>query len=580
MTLSRGFALALVLGAVLVTSSAALSRSADGSASPSAASGCKNVGWIAELSKRVPGAYLRLAGASKSCSCPVKECARVAQDQSLFESELLFSGGGKITFKSVVPGAPNLTCIIAGKSKDIIYPRFRLSSSSDHAVLQLLSGATSCQVGRGDAKPGESNAIFVVHNKRITIATQNDPVFGIKTGDNGALIQVKKGVVSVGAAGGNGSTKVRGDHQVVVSASGNAVGTVTPLKSDPALKPALCALIPDLHLTDFKPASGAHPGGYPLGLAPDPNGNIWFTDDATPAIGFYNPNTKEITYPQSGVLSKDTNAPRFIVADTAGDIWFADAGTKPAIGMIDPKTDTITEYPLKPGSIPWNPMYDPVHKLVWFTDQSTPTGAIGAIDVKTKAIAEYRDGLPLGSHPEGIAVDANGGVWFTDDNGAGSAIGTIDAVTHEIHEYSSGLVKGSLPRGIMVGGDGNVWFADERTVDNSKPHAPGDGLIGMINPADPKHTIVEYAVEANGGNKFSLPEGLAWYGGHVWFTDDGATKAIGRLDPTTGAVTESSKGLVPGSKPIGILVTKNVLWFTDRLQDAPKIGRLEAKPSC
>jgi streptogramin lyase len=66
----------------------------------------------------------------------------------------------------------------------------------------------------------------------------------------------------------------------------------------------------------------------------------------------------------------------------------------------------------------------------------------------------------------------------------------------------------------------------------------------------------------------------------VWFTDDGATKAIGRIDPWTGAVTESSKGLVPTGKPIGILVTKGVLWFTDRQKDAPKIGRLEARPSC
>ncbi len=248
--------------------------------------------------------------------------------------------------------------------------------------------------------------------------------------------------------------------------------------------------------------------------------------------------------------------------------------------MIDPKTNTFTEYDLKPGSIPWNPMYDPVHNLVWFTDRSKPTGAIGVIDPKTKVISEYTQGLQPGSHPEGIAVDAKGMVWFTDDSGSSPAIGTIDPGTHEIHEYDSGLVPGSLPRGIMVGADGNVWFADERTVDNTKLHAPGDGLIGMINPADPKHRIVEYAVAANGGNANSTPEGLAWYRGYVWFTDDGATKAIGRIDPVTGAITESSKGLVPGSKPIGILVTKNVLWFTDRLKNAPKIGRLEAKPSC
>jgi streptogramin lyase len=66
----------------------------------------------------------------------------------------------------------------------------------------------------------------------------------------------------------------------------------------------------------------------------------------------------------------------------------------------------------------------------------------------------------------------------------------------------------------------------------------------------------------------------------VWFTDDGAKKAIGRIDPTTGAITESSKNLVPNSQPIGIVVAKGALWFTDRSKSAPKIGRLTAKPSC
>jgi streptogramin lyase len=75
------------------------------------------------------------------------------------------------------------------------------------------------------------------------------------------------------------------------------------------------------------------------------------------------------------------------------------------------------------------------------------------------------------------------------------------------------------------------------------------------------------------------PEGLVAYHGAVWFTDDGATKAIGRID-STGAVTESSKSMVPGSKPIGILVANDVLWFTDRLDNGPRIGRLQTTPSC
>ena len=570
--MSHRFALLLVLGALLVAGLAVLSRSGSGLALAQAASaGCKEVGWIAEVRKAPPQAYLRVADAAKGCACPGGKCSNVAKNQRLFANETMFSGGGKITFKSVVTGVPNLTCIVSPKSRNVIYPQVP-TRPSERAVLRVVGGATSCQVERGDVKTAK-NAVFVIHNTRLTVHPMIDPVFGMKAVGKRSLIQVKKGRVRVG------SKAVARNQQVVVLDNGTSVGVVTTLKLDPALRPGLCALTPELRLTDVRTASGAHPGGNPIGLAPDRDGNLWFTDDATPAIGRYNIATGKITYPQSGGLRPDS-IPRFIVADTNGAIWFTDAGATPAIGMINPKTQTIVEYNLPPESVPWNPAYDPVHKVVWFTDQRQPTGAIGAFDPKTKAITEYTDGLIPGSHPEGLVVDARGNVWFTDDNGPRPAIGVLDGATHVIHEYESGLVAGSLPRGITIDPAGNVWFADERTIDNSKRNAPGDGLIGMIRTTDPKHRIVEYAVAENGGNRHSIPEGLTWYRGYVWFTDDGATKAIGRIDPATGAITESSKNLLADSQPIGIVVANNVLWFTDRKRDAPKIGRLTAKPSC
>jgi streptogramin lyase len=462
---------------------------------------------------------------------------------------------------------------------NVIYPStVDLESSDAHAVLEVKSGATSCQVEQGPWHKGTTTAVFIVQETRIDVALVEDPVFGMKVTKRGSLIQVKKGTVRVATTRTHSSKAVSKDQQMLVSSDGS-LGTITPLKLDPILKPGLCTLTPNLRRTNVITASGAHPGGNPLGLAADRNGNIWFTDDETPAIGVLNVKTGRITYSKGNGLNPGS-VPRFIAADTAGNIWFTVNGPTPAIGVVDPRKGTITEYELRPGSRPWAPAYDPIHKLVWFTDQRKPTGAIGSLDPRTGMFMHYTSGLRPGSHPEGIAVDKKGNVWFTDDNDPSPAIGTLDAKTHEIHEYSTGLVPGSLPRAITIGLDGNVWFTDQRTEDNRKLNAPGDGLIGMISPTDPKHRIVEYAVAANGGNRGSVPQGLAWYRGYVWFTDDGATKAIGRIDPSTGAITESSKGLVATSKPIGILVTKGVLWFTDRLKDSPTIGRLEARPSC
>jgi streptogramin lyase len=570
---NRRLALLLVLGPLLVGSAAAPSRSGSGVARPQAATGgCKDVGWISWLRIAAPRAHLQPAGTAKACACPGSKCANAVRKQRLFERETIFSGGGRITFKSVVAGVPTLTCVLEKKTRDVIYPKWR-TILNERAVLRIVVGATSCRVEHGPSKTRNIAAVFLVHNAKLKARTIMDPIFGIKAIGEGSLIQVKKGTVRVG------SKSVGRNQQVAISDRGASVGAVTALKLDPRLRPGLCALTPQLRLTDVRTASGAHPGGNPLGLAPDPSGNLWFTDDATPAIGLYNLATGKITYPQNGGLRPDS-VPRFIVADTKGAIWFTDAGATPAIGMINPKAKTIVEYNLQPGSVPWNPAYDRVHNLVWFTDQRKPTGAIGVLDPTTKAITEYTTGLIHGSHPVALVVDARGNVWFTDDNDPRPAIGMLNGATHMIHEYESGLVAHSLPRGITIDPAGRVWFADERTVDHSNPNALGDGLIGVISATDPKHRIVEYSVAANGGNKHSIPEGLTWYRGYIWFTDDGAKKAIGRIDPTTGAITESSKTLARDSHPIGIVVVRNVLWFTDRQKNAPKIGRLTAKPAC
>lgn len=566
--MSRRFAV-LMLGALLVGSVAVVSRGAGGlDLTQAANAGCKKVGWIAQLHRAASQPYPRLAGVPKGCACPGGNCSKVAKGQWLFANETMFTGGGKITFKSVVPGVPNFTCIVTSKSQNVVYPQLR-TRPNERAVLRVVGGATSCQVEQGDYKTTR-NAVFLIHGKRLTVRTLRDPVFGIKAVGDGSLIQVKKGTVRVG------SKAVARNQQVVDD--GSSIGAVTPLELDPVLRPGLCALTPELRLTDVRTASGARPGGNPIGLAPDRFGYLWFTDDATPAIGRYNIKTRKITYPNNGGVGPDS-VPRFIIADTTGMIWFTDAGATPAIGKIDPRTRKIVEYDLPAGSVPWNPAYDPVHKLVWFTDHR-PNGAIGALDPSTGEITEYTQGLIPGSHPQGLVVDRRGNVWFTDDNDPRPAIGVLDGETHAITEYETGLVEDSLPRGITIDPAGRVWFADERTIDNSRPNAPGDGLIGMIDTNDPKHEIVEYAVFSNGGNRHSIPEGLVWYRGFVWFTDDGAKKAIGRIDPTTGAITESSKNLVANSQPIGIVVAKGALWFTDRSKSAPKIGRLTAKPSC
>ena len=77
----------------------------------------------------------------------------------------------------------------------------------------------------------------------------------------------------------------------------------------------------------------------------------------------------------------------------------------------------------------------------------------------------------------------------------------------------------------------------------------------------------------NGGlNAGSLPGGAAtgaWGiapgpDGNIWFTDDGTTKAIGRINTSNGTIREFSVGLQSSSKPKGIASGPDGnLWFGD-----------------
>ena len=565
----------LIVATLGVTASHAPSRGAS-TAVLQATKTCRHVGFVSNvLPSRSPRQYL--TPASKSCSCPsAPSCATVLQNQSLFDAEALYSGGGKIVFKSALGDVPTFTCIMSRRALDIIYPSVKRLDGVP--VVQILTGATSCQVTEGAARAvKKANAIFLVGN--TAISTNGDPVFGLKRTKDGALVQVKKGTVRVAAA--HGATTVGETQQVFVMKDANAPGEVGAIQTDASLKRSLCALTPDLRETGVIPAVGGSAGSHPQGLAADSRGNIWFTDDgATKAIGRLDLRTGQVTETSAGL--NPGSVPRWIAADADGNIWFTDDGTTPAIGRVDPTSGVITEYStgLNAGSSPWAITYDRASKQLWFTDQAATRPAIGTIDPATKQITEYSSGLNAGSHPEGIDVAPGGQIWFTDDNDPNPAIGTINRVSHAIHEYSKGLSPGSLPRGIAAGPGGKLWFADERTSPphNSTPNAPGDGLIGSIDPHS--KVITEYSVADNGGNEGSIPEGLAADSkGHVWFTDDGATKAIGMIDPVTGAITESTTGLDANSEPIGIVLNSTGLWFTDQ-HPTPRIGRISAQPSC
>ena len=103
---------------------------------------------------------------------------------------------------------------------------------------------------------------------------------------------------------------------------------------------------------------------------------------------------------------------------------------------------------------------------------------------------------------------------------------------------------------IVVGPDGDLWFTDNGTTK----------AVGRIDPAT--HAISEFSVGLNAGA--NLGRIAVGPDGNLWFGDKGTTQDIEVMNPTTHAITKFS-GLNAGSLPGGIWSgSDGNVWFTDQ----------------
>ena len=141
--------------------------------------------------------------------------------------------------------------------------------------------------------------------------------------------------------------------------------------------------------------------------------------------------------------------------------------------------------------------------------------------------------------PSGITAGPDGNLWFALTGKEGVGFSTPSGT---ISEFKAGFSGTS--QGIAAGADGNVWFTE-----------PKANKIGRITTLG---VLTEYPAEGE-------PTGItAGPDGNLWFTEPAKAGAIGRINPSTGKVSEFSVGLTPNSKPQGITAGPDgALWFTE-----------------
>ncbi len=209
-------------------------------------------------------------------------------------------------------------------------------------------------------------------------------------------------------------------------------------------------------------ANFTEPQGYssPLFVAVDADGNVWFTQPSTDALGEFNP----LTQSWNSWPVKKGSAPFYLTFDKQGNIWFTEYNSS-NIGFFNPHTHKLVETPTPTAnSNPYAITVDP-QGTFWFSENAPAISQIGSFTPTqsgTIKITEY----PVNTlRPHMIITDRAGNIWFS-----GGFQGTIGEFNPRSGNSKSFLVyagfcyfsacKGAHISGINVDSKDNVWFTD------------------------------------------------------------------------------------------------------------------------
>jgi virginiamycin B lyase len=258
---------------------------------------------------------------------------------------------------------------------------------------------------------------------------------------------------------------------------------------------------------------------------------------------------------------------------------------KPPAVLIPGNVDvSFQEWKLPtPGTRPHDPLAAP-DGTIWYSGHMA--SLLGHIDPKTGDIKEYRTTTP-GSGPHGLIMDKQGNIWFTANFKA--YIGKFEPATGKFTEYPLDP-DARDPHTPVLDQKGMIWFsvqganmvgklnpatgeAKTETVPTSKSNPYGMVVTSKgvpyfvefganhIASIDPETMAIH---EFNLPNEDSRPRRVAIDSKDVLYYTDFSRGYLGRFDTKTGKMTQewSSPG-GPNSKPYGITIVNDIVWYSE-----------------
>lgn len=230
-----------------------------------------------------------------------------------------------------------------------------------------------------------------------------------------------------------------------------------------------------------------------------------------------------------------------------GRVWFV-GQRGDYVGVLDPATGDMNRFDLSEGAGPHNLLVTD-DGTVWYTGNADRH--IGRLDAASGAIERFPMPDEAARDPHTLIEDGHGGMWFTVQGG--NFVGHFDPSDGDIEliqapmAESRGRPASSRPYGIKLDSRGVPWVA-----------LFGTNLIARVDAAS--MTLETFELPDPGARPRRLVIDSA---DRIWYTDYARGK-LGRLDPTTGDVSEWDNPGGDDSRPYGMAVdADDRIWFVE-----------------
>jgi virginiamycin B lyase len=295
-------------------------------------------------------------------------------------------------------------------------------------------------------------------------------------------------------------------------------------------------------ITEFPlPPLTFNPTPSTLGITAGPDGNVWFTEPITGAIGRITPAGQVTEFPTP------VHDPIAITAGPDGNLWFTGGSlTDGSIGRITP-TGQVTKFRLPETLSAASGIAAGPDGNLWFTENIYPHGErVGRI-TPAGQLTQFTIPVPsgVGGSIGAITAGPDGNLWFMHDG----ILATITP-TGALRDH---VVDNVGDAALTTGPDGNLWAAGA-VIDPQT----GQTVSGFIDRISLTGSVTRFDLGSGDNTPASIQAGPD---GNLWFAQPSVDQ-IGRITPA-GQITLFP---VPTtfSEPTVIAPGPNGnMWFTE-----------------